>query len=39
MDVEDGILAFGETAVWVEWDVYGSAYGGPGVKSAIVARV
>lgn len=36
MDVETEIIAFGETAVWIECDLSGSAYGGPGVNKAIV---
>ena len=37
MDIEEEILAFGETAVWVECDVCGRALGGPGLNKAIVA--
>jgi hypothetical protein len=37
MDIEEEILAFGETEVWVECDVCGCAFGGPGVNKAIVA--
>ena len=37
MDIEEEMLAFGETALWVECDVCGRAFGGPGVKKAIVA--
>jgi hypothetical protein len=37
MDVEEQILACDETAVWVECDVCGRAYGGPGVNKAVVA--
>jgi hypothetical protein len=37
MDMEEEIVAFGETAVWVECDVYGLAFGGPGLDKAIVS--
>ena len=37
MNVEEAIVAFGETVLWVECDVCGRAYGGPGVNKAIVA--
>ena len=37
MDVETEMLIYGETAVWVECDQCGRAYGGPGVRSAVVA--
>ena len=37
MDMEEEILAFGETALWVECDLCERAFGGPGVKKAIVA--
>jgi len=35
--MEEEVLAFGETAVWVECDVCGRAFGGPGMDKAIVA--
>lgn len=38
MDFEEEIVAFGETAVWVECDFCGRAYGGLGVNKAIVVR-
>jgi len=37
MDMEEEIVAFGETALWVECDVCGRALGGPGLNKAIVA--
>ena len=37
MDVETEILVYSETALWVECDVCGRAYGGPGVNKAVVA--
>ena len=37
MDTDEEILAFGETAVWVECDLCGRAFGGPGVTKAIAA--
>jgi hypothetical protein len=37
MDIEEEILAFGETEVWVECDFCARAFGGPGVAKAIVA--
>jgi hypothetical protein len=37
MEIEDEILAFGETVVWVECDVCGRAFGGPGLNKAVVA--
>ena len=39
MQVETEILFYGETAVWIECDQCGRAYGGPGVMSAIAATV
>jgi hypothetical protein len=36
MDIEEEMLAFGETALWVECDLCGRAFGGPGVTKAIV---
>ena len=36
MDIEEEILAFGETEVWVECDLCGHAFGGPGLDKAIV---
>jgi hypothetical protein len=36
MDVEEEIEAFGEAVVWVECDLCGCAFGGPGVNEAIV---
>jgi hypothetical protein len=36
MDVEEEMLVFGETAVWVECDVCGHAFGGLGLHKAIV---
>ena len=36
MDMEEEILAFGETAVWIECDLRVTAYGGPGVNKVIV---
>ena len=37
MDTEEEIVAFGETVLWVECDLCGCAFGGPGVNKAIVA--
>jgi ribosome-binding protein aMBF1 (putative translation factor) len=37
MDIEEEILAFGETALWVECDLCGRAFAGPGLSKAIVA--
>ena len=37
MDLEVEMLAFGETAVWVECDLCGRAFGEPGLTKAIVA--
>lgn len=37
MDIEEEIVAFGETALWVECDECGRAFGGPGVNKVIVA--
>ena len=37
MDIEEEILAFGETVVWVECDLCGRAFGGPDLNKAIVA--
>jgi hypothetical protein len=37
MDLEEEILAFGETAVWFECGLCGRAFGGPGVNKAINA--
>lgn len=37
MDMEEEILAFGETEVWVECDLCRRAFGGPGLTEAIVA--
>jgi hypothetical protein len=37
MNVEEAIMAFGDTAVWVECDVCGRAFGRPGLNKAIVA--
>ena len=37
MDIEEEILEFGETVVWVECDLCGRAFGGPGLSKAIVA--
>jgi hypothetical protein len=37
MDVEEEILIFGETAVWIECDLCGCAYGGPGMNKTVVA--
>ena len=37
MDIEEEILAFGETEVWVECDLCRRAFGGPGLTKAIVA--
>jgi ribosome-binding protein aMBF1 (putative translation factor) len=37
MDMDEEILALGETAVWVECDLCGRAFGGPGLTQAIVA--
>jgi len=36
MDTEEEILAFGETEVWVECDLCGRGFGGPGLDKAIV---
>ena len=36
MDMEEEILAFGETEVWVEFDLCGRAFGGPDLNKAIV---
>jgi ribosome-binding protein aMBF1 (putative translation factor) len=36
MDIEEEILAFGETALWVECDLCGRAFGGPGLTKAII---
>jgi hypothetical protein len=36
MEMEEEILAFGETAVWVECDLCGRSFGGPGLTEAIV---
>jgi hypothetical protein len=35
MDIEEEILAFGETALWVECDLCGRAFGGPSVNRVI----
>jgi hypothetical protein len=37
MDMEEEILAFGETALWVGCDLCGRSFGGPGLNKAIVA--
>jgi ribosomal protein S27E len=37
MDMEEEMLVFGETQVWVECDLCGTAYGGPRFNKAIVA--
>jgi ribosomal protein S27E len=37
MDTEEELLAFGETALWVECDVCGRAFGGPGISKAVIA--
>ena len=37
MDMEEEILAFGETEVWVECDQCGRAFGGPDVNKSVVA--
>jgi hypothetical protein len=37
MDVEEGMVAFGETALWVECDLCGRAFGGPSLTKTIVA--
>jgi ribosome-binding protein aMBF1 (putative translation factor) len=37
MDTEEEILLFGETALWVECELCGAVYGGPGVGKVIVA--
>lgn len=37
MDMEEETRAFSETALWVESDVCGRAFGGPGRDKAIVA--
>ena len=37
MDVEESIVAFGETVLWVECDVCGRAYGGLGMNKAVIA--
>jgi hypothetical protein len=37
MDIEEEILAFGETEVWVECDLCGRAFGGPSLDKVIVA--
>jgi hypothetical protein len=36
MDTEEEILTFGETVLWVECDLCGRAFGGPGLSKAIV---
>ena len=36
MDIEEEIVAFGETEVWVECDFCGHAFGGPGLDEAII---
>ena len=36
MDMEEEIVAFGETALWVECDICGSAFGGLSLDKAIV---
>jgi hypothetical protein len=36
VDIEEEMLAFGETALWVECDLCGRAYSGPGLNKAIV---
>jgi len=36
MDVEEEIIVFGETEVWVECDLCGRAFGGPDLNKAIV---
>jgi hypothetical protein len=38
MYMEEEILYFGETEVWVECDVCGRVFGGPGLNKAIVAE-
>ena len=38
MDIEEEILAFGETEVWVECDLCGRVYGGLGVNKVLVAQ-
>jgi ribosome-binding protein aMBF1 (putative translation factor) len=35
MNMEGEILAFGETALWVECNLCGRVFGGPGVDKAI----
>jgi ribosome-binding protein aMBF1 (putative translation factor) len=37
MTGEEAVVAFGETAVWIECDACGRAYGGPSVNKAVVA--
>ena len=37
MDMGEEIVAFGETALWVECDLCGRAFGGLGVKKVIVS--
>jgi hypothetical protein len=36
MDIEEEILAFGETEIWVECDLCGRAFGGLDLNKAIV---
>jgi len=35
MDIEEAIAAFGETEVWLESDLCGCAYEGPGVRKTV----
>ncbi len=37
MDMEEEIVAFGETVLWVECDSCGRVFGGPGLTKVIVA--
>lgn len=37
MDMEEEIVAFGETVLWVECDLCGRGFGDPGLDKAIIA--
>ena len=38
MEIEEEIAAFAESEIWVECDLCGRAYAGPGLNDVMVAR-